>query len=146
MVPIAQTNTTSVIGVFAAITPTATFIENRLRLDHPSKLVALGLHCFCAYSATIDWGMCTRGVAPGSKLLRFQRALLAWCRPAQWLPFARVYIIRYRPYEKNFVFSFALSSACPFTAVAVKSRLRFGNKNKCDLFCIPLNLHYLSRR
>ena len=29
------------------------FYRKQLRLDHPSKLVALGLHFFCAYSATI---------------------------------------------------------------------------------------------
>ena len=39
------------MGILAVVTPAATFIENRLRLGHPSKLVALGLHCFCAYSA-----------------------------------------------------------------------------------------------
>ena len=49
--------------------PTATFIENRLRLGHPSKLVALSLHCFCAYSAHCVWGNNIWGVAPGSKLL-----------------------------------------------------------------------------
>ena len=41
---------------FTRITPTATFIENRLRLGHPSKLVALSLHYFCAYSARCSWG------------------------------------------------------------------------------------------
>ena len=28
-----------------------TVVENRLHLGHPSKLMALGLHCFCAFSA-----------------------------------------------------------------------------------------------
>ena len=42
-----------VLALFPSITPTATFIESRLRLDHPSKLMALGLHFFCACSATI---------------------------------------------------------------------------------------------
>ena len=60
---------------FSRITPTATFIENRLRIGHSSKLVALGLHYFCAYSATIVRWLCTWGVAPGYKLQRFQRAL-----------------------------------------------------------------------
>ena len=32
----------------------------------------------CAYSATIVRWLCTWGVAPGSKLLRFQRALDTW--------------------------------------------------------------------
>ncbi len=41
------------MDVFAEITPAATFIENRLRLGHLSKLMALGLHCFCTYSAQI---------------------------------------------------------------------------------------------
>ena len=59
---------------FTRITPTATFIENRLRIGQSSKLVALGLHYFCAYSATIVRWLCTWGVAPGYKLLRFQRA------------------------------------------------------------------------
>ena len=45
------TNIFMVTGSPTTVTPTATFIENRLRLGHPSKLVALGLHCFCAYSA-----------------------------------------------------------------------------------------------
>ena len=63
-----------VLALFPNITPTATFIENRLRLGHLSKLVALSLHCFCAYSATIVRWLCTWGVAPGYKLLRFQRA------------------------------------------------------------------------
>ena len=35
------------------ITPAATFIENRLRLGHPSKLMVLSLYFFCACSATI---------------------------------------------------------------------------------------------
>ena len=30
------------MGILAVVTPAATFIENRLRLGHPSKLVALG--------------------------------------------------------------------------------------------------------
>ncbi len=37
--------------IVGGVTPTATFIENRLRFGHPSKLVALSLYCFCAYSA-----------------------------------------------------------------------------------------------
>ena len=73
---IIQTSITTVTDIPAVITPTATFIESRLRLGHPSKLVALGLHCFCAYSARCSWGDGTWGVAPGSKLLRFQRALV----------------------------------------------------------------------
>ncbi len=44
-------------------------------LGHPSKLMALSLHFFCAYSATIVWWLCTWGVAPGCKLLRLQRVL-----------------------------------------------------------------------
>ena len=35
----------------------------------------------CAYSATIVRWLCTWGVAPGSKLLRFQRALDTWVLP-----------------------------------------------------------------
>ena len=42
-----------VLALFPDVTPTATFIENRLLLGHPSKLMALSLHYFCAYSATI---------------------------------------------------------------------------------------------
>ena len=38
--------------------------------------MALGLHFFCACSATIDRGVFPWGVAPGYKLLRFQRAQL----------------------------------------------------------------------
>ena len=64
------------MGVLIEITPTATFIENRLRLGHPSKLVALGWHFFCACSATIGWWLFTWGVAQGFILLRLQRALL----------------------------------------------------------------------
>ena len=71
-----QTTIPQVTGRSAAITPTAAFIENRLRLGHPSKLVALCLHCFCAYSAHCVGGGYTWGVAPGSKLLRLQRALV----------------------------------------------------------------------
>ena len=37
--------------IVGGVTPTATFIENRLRIGHPSKLVVLSLYCFCAYSA-----------------------------------------------------------------------------------------------
>ena len=37
--------------IVGGVTPTATFIENRLRFGHPSKLVVLSLYCFCAYSA-----------------------------------------------------------------------------------------------
>ena len=64
------------MDALAEITPAATFIENRQRLGHPGKLMALGLHFFCAYSATIVWWLCTWGVAPGFILLRFQRALV----------------------------------------------------------------------
>ena len=35
-----------VLALFPSITPTATFIERRLRLGHPSKLMTLGLHFF----------------------------------------------------------------------------------------------------
>ena len=48
---IMQTTIPQVTGKSAAITPTAAFIENRLRLGHPSKLVALSLHFFRVYSA-----------------------------------------------------------------------------------------------
>ena len=41
------------MGILAVVTPAATFIENRLRLGHPSKLVVLSLYCFCAYSARL---------------------------------------------------------------------------------------------
>ena len=41
----------SCMRIVGGVTPTATFIENRLRLGHPSKLVVLSLYCFCAYSA-----------------------------------------------------------------------------------------------
>ncbi len=51
---IVQTTTGSIMGVLAAVTPTASFIESRLRLGHLSKLMALGLHFFCACSAIID--------------------------------------------------------------------------------------------
>ena len=34
------------MDALAVITPAATFIENRQRLGHPGKLVALGLHYF----------------------------------------------------------------------------------------------------
>ena len=54
MIAIMQMSITSVMGRLAMVTPTATFIESRLRLGHPSKLMALGLHFFCAYSATTD--------------------------------------------------------------------------------------------
>ena len=53
----------------------ATFIEIRLRLGLPSKLMTLGLHFFCACSATIVRWLHTWGVAPGYILLRLQRAL-----------------------------------------------------------------------
>ena len=72
-----QTTIPQVTGRSAAITPTAAFIENRLCLGHPSKLMALSLHCFCAYSAHCVGGGYTWGVAPGCKLLHFQCALLA---------------------------------------------------------------------
>ena len=64
------------MGILAVVTPAATFIENRLRLGHPSKLVALSLHCFCAYSAHCPCGDYTWGAAPGFILLRLQRALI----------------------------------------------------------------------
>ena len=69
----------SIMGLLALstmVTPAAIFIENRLRLGHPSKLMALSLHFFCAYSAHCVCGNGTWGVAPGSKLLRLQRALV----------------------------------------------------------------------
>ena len=69
------------MGLFAVVTPTAIFIGNRLRLGHPSKLVALSLHFFCAYSAHCVYGDDTWGVAPGSILLRLQRALQAGVSP-----------------------------------------------------------------
>ena len=69
------------MGRLAAVTPTAIFIGNRLRLGHPSKLVALSLHFFCAYSAHCVYGDDIWGVAPGSILLRLQRALLAGVSP-----------------------------------------------------------------
>ena len=72
---------------FTRITPTATFIENRLRIGQSSKLVALGLHYFCAYSAHCLYGDDTWGVAPGSILLRFQRVLMVRLSPSglKWL-------------------------------------------------------------
>ena len=65
----------------------ATFIENRLRLGHPSTLVALSLYFFCAYSAHCVYGDDTWGVAPGSILLRFQRVLMVRLSPSglKWL-------------------------------------------------------------
>ena len=70
----------SIMGLLAlspVVTPAAISIENRLRLGHPSKLMALSLHFFCAYSAHCVCGNGTWGVAPGCKLLHFQCALLA---------------------------------------------------------------------
>ena len=74
----------SIMGLLAlspVVTPTAIFIGNRLRLGHPSTLVALSLHFFCAYSAHCVRGDDTWGVAPGFMLLRLQRALLAGVSP-----------------------------------------------------------------
>ena len=74
----------SIMGLLAlspVVTPTAIFIGNRLRLGHPSTLVALSLHFFCAYSAHCVYGDDTWGVAPGFMLLRLQRALLAGVSP-----------------------------------------------------------------
>ena len=70
----------SIMGLLALstmVTPAAIFIENRLCLGHPSKLMALSLHFFCAYSAHCVCGNGTWGVAPGSILLHFQCALPA---------------------------------------------------------------------
>ena len=44
----------SIMGLLALstmVTPAAIFIENGQCLGHPSKLMALSLHFFCAYSA-----------------------------------------------------------------------------------------------
>ena len=98
MLPVTQTDIPKVTVTPAVITPMATFIENgsasairasswysvcasfiesRLRLGHPSKLMVLGLHFCCAYSAHCLCEGYTWGVAPGFILLRLQRAMLA---------------------------------------------------------------------
>ena len=46
------------------IAPAPSFIESRLRLGHLGKLLALGLHFFCACSATIDWWLIYLGRCP----------------------------------------------------------------------------------
>ena len=95
MLTVTQTDIPKVTVTPAVITPMATFIENgsasairasswysaytsfiesRLLLGHPSKLMVLGLRFFCAYSAHCLCEGYTWGVAPGFILLRLQRA------------------------------------------------------------------------
>lgn len=59
----------------------AAFIENRLRLAHPSTLVALSLHFFCAYSAHCLCGGDTWGPPQALYCCAFSSALLEKASP-----------------------------------------------------------------
>ena len=52
---------------------------------HRARLPCNAYGYCCAYSAQITCGLCTWGAAPGSVLLRFQRAWFMWVWPrAPW--------------------------------------------------------------
>ena len=94
-----RTGTAPILGIPAVIMPTATFIENRLHLGHPSKLVTLSLHCFCAYSTFCPRGNDAWCVAPGYKLLRNQRALVVEASPPRSERFLLFCLFTFLPFK-----------------------------------------------
>ena len=93
--PIVHASITSGMVVIPLILCFATFIENRLRLGHPSKLVVLSLHCFCANSAHYPRRNDTWGVAPGFILLHKTGYALA-IRASSWRSACTVFALSAR--------------------------------------------------
>ena len=69
--------TMGIVGIVPVTLTLCYCYRKQARLGRSGKLVALSLHCFCAYSAHCLWGGYTWGVTPGFILMRLQCAVIA---------------------------------------------------------------------